>query len=183
MTSSHAPSSAGGSQALGAGLGAVHVGDASRPGRSAGGARLALVCAKFNGAITERLVAGARRALEDHEVEPSTVEMAWVPGAFELPVAAARFARSGGADAVVALGAVIRGETAHFDYVAGPCAEGLQRVAIDTGVPVVLGVLTTEDVDQALERSADDETNKGYEAVVTALEMVDLLDRLPPPKD
>jgi 6,7-dimethyl-8-ribityllumazine synthase len=183
LTSSHAPSASGGPEALGAGLGAVHVGDASRPGPSAGGARLALVCAKFNGAITERLMAGARRALEDHGVELSRVEVAWVPGAFELPVAAARFARSGGADAVVALGAVIRGETAHFDYVAGPCAQGLQRVALDTGVPVVLGVLTTEDVDQALARSADDETNKGYEAVVTALEMIDLLDRLPPPKD
>lgn len=181
--SSHAPSSGGRLEDLGAGFAKSNVGDASRPGRVAGGARLALVCAKFNGAITERLVAGARRAVVDHEIEPSNVELCWVPGAFEIPIVAARLARSGGADAVVALGAVIRGETAHFDYVAGPCAEGLQRVALDTGVPVVFGVLTTEDVDQALARSAEDETNKGYEAVVTALEMVDLLDMLPPTKD
>lgn len=183
MTSSHAPSSSTGPAALGARVGKAHVGDPARPGGAVGGVRLAIVCAKFNGAITERLVAGALRALEDFAVDASTVEMVWVPGAFELPLAAARLARSGGTDAVVALGAVIRGETAHFDYVAGPCAEGLQRVAVDTGVPVVFGVLTTEDVDQALERSGDDSSNKGYEAVVTALEMVDLLDRLPPSKD
>jgi 6,7-dimethyl-8-ribityllumazine synthase len=184
VTGSHVPAlSPRALEELGAQVGTSHVGEPSRPGSAGAGARLALVCAKFNGDITERLVRGALRAVRRHGVDPSTVEMAWVPGAFELPVAASRLARSGAVDAVVALGAVIRGETAHFEYVAGPCADGLQRVALDTGVPVVLGVLTTEDVDQALARSEDDESNKGYEAVTTALEMIDVLDRLPPPKD
>ena len=161
--------------AIGARVGAWREG---RPaGAGPGVARLALVCAKFNGGVTARLVDGALRAVADAGVDPGVVEVAWVPGAFELPLAAARCA--GGADAVIALGAVIRGDTAHFEYVAGPCAEGLQRVALDTGVPVVFGVLTTEDVDQALARSGDGVDNKGYEAALTALEMVDLLAGLP----
>ena len=164
-------------RALATEVGASHDG---RPQRAAaGGARLALVCAKFNGGITERLVDGALRAFHDSGLDATAVEMAWVPGAFELPLAADRFARSGRVDAVVALGAVIRGETAHFDYVAGGCATGLQRVALHSGVPVVFGVLTTDDVAQALARSAQGTGNKGYEAVVTALEMVDLLSLLP----
>jgi 6,7-dimethyl-8-ribityllumazine synthase len=113
--------------------------------------------------------------LADTGASTASVTVAWVPGAFELPLVAARLASAGRADAVVALGAVIRGETAHFDYVAGPCAYGLQRVAVETGVPVVFGVLTTEDVDQALARSGEGPDNKGYEALATALEMVDLL--------
>ena len=163
--------------AIGARVGASHEGRPAGAGR--GVARLALVCAKFNGGITARLVDGALRALADAGVDPGAVEVAWVPGAFELPLAAARCAGTGGVDAVIALGAVIRGDTAHFEYVAGPCAEGLQRVALDTGVPVVFGVLTTEDVDQALARSGDGVDNKGYEAALTALEMVDLLAGLP----
>ena len=115
---------------------------------------MALVCAKFNGGITERLLDGALAGLEANGVKPATVTVAWVPGAFELPLAATRLAESGAVDAVVALGAVIRGETAHFDFVAGECASGLQRVALDTGVPVVFGVLTTDTVDQALDRCA-----------------------------
>ncbi|MDE3087736.1 MAG: 6,7-dimethyl-8-ribityllumazine synthase [Acidobacteriota bacterium] len=162
---------------VGTRVGASHEGSAARAGRAVG--RLALVCAKFNGGITERLVDGALRALAEAGVDPKSVEVAWVPGAFELPLAAARFARSGSTEAVIALGAVIRGETAHFDYVAGPCAEGLQRVAVDTGVPVVFGVLTTEDVDQALARAGEGADNKGYEAALTALEMVDLLAGMP----
>lgn len=145
---------------------------------AAAGARLALVCAKFNGAITERLAEGALRALSDNGLATGTLEVAWVPGAFELPLVSQRVARSGRTDAVVALGAVIRGETAHFDYVAGQCAAGLQRVALDTGVPVVFGVLTTENVEQALARSGPGSDNKGYESVVTALEMIDLLGAL-----
>jgi len=156
-------------------VGASHVGDA------VGEARVALVCAKFNGGITERLVEGALAGLEARAVKAATVTVAWVPGAFELPMAAMRLAASGAVDAVVALGAVIRGETAHFDFVAGECASGLQRAALDTGVPVVFGVLTTDTVDQALARSSGGESNKGYEAVLTALEMVDLLRKFPPP--
>ena len=148
---------------------------AARPG----GARVALVCAKFNGGITERLVDGALEALAAHGVPSESVEVAWVPGAFELPLAVARLAGSDRVDAVLALGAVIRGETAHFEYVAGPCASGLAEVALRTGVPVVFGVLTTEDVAQALARSEKGVDNKGYEAAVTALEMIDLLGRLP----
>lgn len=148
-----------------------------------GGARLALVCAKFNGGITERLLDGALEAFAAHGVPAAALEVAWVPGAFELPLAASRLAGSGRIDAVVALGAVIRGDTAHFDYVAGPCATGLSRVALDTGVPVVFGVLTTEDVAQALARSEKGADNKGYEAAVTALEMIDLLGQLPAKPD
>lgn len=187
MTSSDTTAlSPGAVEGVAARVGGSHQGQPGRAARSAGaggdGVRVALACAKFNGAITERLVDGALRALSDAGLPPAAVEVAWVPGAFELPLAAQRLARSGVA-AVVALGAVIRGETAHFEHVAGPCATGLQRVALDTGVPVVLGVLTTEDVDQALARSGPGAENKGYEAAVTALEMVDLLDGLPKAAD
>ncbi|HML01067.1 MAG TPA: 6,7-dimethyl-8-ribityllumazine synthase [Acidimicrobiales bacterium] len=168
---------AGAVEALSAEVGESHDGRSERA--AAGGARLAMVGAKFNGGITTRLFDGALRALRHRGLDPSTVEVAWVPGAFELPLAADRFARSGRFDAVVALGAVIRGETAHFDYVAGGCATGLQRVALQSGVPVIFGVLTTDDVPQALARSAEGTDNKGYEAVVSALEMVDLLSLLP----
>ncbi|HLX88800.1 MAG TPA: 6,7-dimethyl-8-ribityllumazine synthase [Acidimicrobiales bacterium] len=144
-----------------------------------GGARIAMVCAKFNGGITERLLHGALEALAECGLPSANVEVAWVPGAFELPVTASRLAASGRIDAVIALGAVIRGDTAHFEYVAGPCATGLAQVALETGVPVVFGVLTTEDVAQALARSEKGADNKGWEAACTALEMVDLLGRLP----
>lgn len=152
-------------------VGASHGGSVTAP------ARVALACAKFNGAITERLVEGALAGLKDHGVALDSVTVAWVPGAFELPLAASRLCRTH--DAVIALGAVIRGDTAHFDFVAGECASGLQRVALDTGVPVVFGVLTTDTVAQALQRSAPGDGNKGYEAAVVALEMVALLRALP----
>ena len=148
-------------------------GDASRAP-----ARIAFVCAKFNGAITLRLLEGGLACLVEHGVDESTVTVAWVPGAFEVPCAAKALASSGRFDAVVALGAVIRGDTPHFDFVAGECASGLARVALDTGVPVVFGVLTTDDVDQALERSGAGAQNKGAESAFTALEMADLLSRL-----
>jgi 6,7-dimethyl-8-ribityllumazine synthase len=137
-----------------------------------------VICAKFNGGISARLCHGALDALVAHEIPPDSVSVAWVPGAFELPLAAMRSVREGAADAVVCLGAVIRGDTAHFDFVAGECASGLQRVNLDTGIPVVFGVLTTDTVAQALERSVPGPTNKGYEAAVTALEMIDLLPQL-----
>ncbi len=152
---------------------------ASHVGSVASEARVALVCAKFNGGITERLLEGALAGLEASGIKATTVTVAWVPGAFELPLAAMRLAESGTVDAVVALGAVIRGETAHFDFVAGECASGLQRAALDTGVPVVFGVLTTDTVDQALARCGAGASNKGYEGVATALEMADLLRTLP----
>ncbi len=147
------------------------------------GARIAVACSMFNGGITARLLDGALRGLAERGVERGSVSVAWVPGAFELPIAARRFAASGEIDAVICLGAVIRGETAHFEYVAGECSAGAQRVALDSGVPIMLGVLTTETLEQAGERSDPDDmkSNKGYEAAVGALEMVDLLRQLPRP--
>jgi 6,7-dimethyl-8-ribityllumazine synthase len=143
------------------------------------GVRVAVVCGRFNDLITNRLLEGALGGLSDHGVAEDDVTVAWVPGAFEIPLAAKQCAQSGRYEAVVCLGAVIRGDTAHFEYVAGPCAEGIQRAALDTGVPIVFGVLTTENLDQALSRSDLDGENKGAEAAATALEMVDLLKRLP----
>ena len=143
------------------------------------GMRVAIVCGRFNDLITNRLLEGALGGLGVHGVKESDVIVAWVPGAFEIPVAAKRCAASGAFDAVVTLGAVIRGDTAHFEYVAGPCAEGIQQAALETGVPIVFGVLTTENLDQALQRSDREGDNKGEEAAHTALEMVDLLRRLP----
>jgi 6,7-dimethyl-8-ribityllumazine synthase len=155
-------------------VGAAYDGEGHAPG-----AHVAVVCAKFNGGITERLLDGALAGFEAHGVAPASVALAWVPGAFEIPLAAWRLAASGRVDAVVALGAVIRGDTPHFDFVAGQCASGLQRAALDTGVPVVFGVLTTDTVDQALARSGEGVDNKGYEAARSALEMADLLGKLP----
>ena len=137
--------------------------------------RIAIAASRFNAFIVEQLVEGARDALARRGVEPTLV---WVPGAFELPLAADRLAASGRFDAVIALGAVIRGGTPHFDFVAGACADGLGRVALDRGVPVSFGVLTTDDVGQALERPGTGEGNKGFDAAVTALEMVATLREL-----
>ena len=143
------------------------------------GVRVAVICARFNDLITLRLLEGALDGLGRHGVREQDVTVAWVPGAFEIPLAAKQCAASGRFDAVICLGAVIRGDTAHFEYVAGPCAEGIQRAALDTGVPIVFGVLTTENLDQALIRSDVEGDNKGDEGARTALEMVDLLRRLP----
>jgi 6,7-dimethyl-8-ribityllumazine synthase len=142
------------------------------------GMRVAVVCGRFNDLITNRLLEGAMAGLEAHGVAPDDVALAWVPGAFEIPVAAKTFAETGRYDAVVALGAVIRGDTAHFEYVAGPCAEGISQAALETGIPMVFGVLTTENLDQALARSEPDGENKGEESARTAIEMVDLLRRI-----
>ena len=141
------------------------------------GTRVGLVCGRFNDLITNRLLEGAENALAVHGVAEADVVTVWVPGAFEAPLAAQALVRSGQVDAVVCLGAVIRGETGHYDLVAGECARGIQQVQLETGVPVVFGVLTTEDLDQALARSGDGD-NKGEECVRTALEMVNLLRRV-----
>jgi 6,7-dimethyl-8-ribityllumazine synthase len=142
------------------------------------GCRIAVVCARFNDLVTERLLAGALDVLERHGTAPADVLVTWVPGSFEIPLVAQRLAASGRFDAVVALGAVIRGATGHYDMVAGQCAAGVQRAALDTGVPVVFGVLTTDTIEQAIERAGTKAGNKGADAAVTALEMVDLLHRL-----
>jgi 6,7-dimethyl-8-ribityllumazine synthase len=139
--------------------------------------RFAIAVARFNRDITEALLDGAETVLRKHDAVD--VSVAWVPGAFELPLVAQRFARSGAVDAVICLGAVVRGDTPHFEYVAGEVAAGIQRVTIDTGVPVVFGVLTVDTHEQALERVGGKEGHKGEEAALTAIEMVSLLKGLP----
>lgn len=141
--------------------------------------RFAVVCGRFNGHVTLRLLEGARRGFADCSVAEGDVHVHWVPGAFELPLAAKTFAQTGRYDAVLALGCVIRGDTAHFEYVAGQAAEGLQRAGLDTGVPCVFGVLTTEDLQQALDRSeGPGGHNVGEEGARTAVEMAQLLARV-----
>jgi len=142
------------------------------------GLRLGIACARFNGGITLRLLDGAVVAAGQLGVDLSDVVVAWVPGAFELPLAAKAMIDSG-LDAVIALGAVIRGETGHYDFVAGECARGLQDVSLASTKPVIFGVLTTDTVDQALERSVEGAGNKGAEALETAVEMVRLLQSAP----
>ena len=146
------------------------------------GLRVALVASRFNDTITNRLVDGATDALRRHGVDDESVDLAWTPGAFELPLVAARLAASGNYDAVITLGAVIRGATGHYDFVAGQCAAGVQRASMDTGVPIVFGVLTTDTIEQAVERSGTKAGNKGFESAVTAIEMANLLSGLPKPQ-
>ncbi|MGH9070226.1 MAG: 6,7-dimethyl-8-ribityllumazine synthase [Acidimicrobiales bacterium] len=146
------------------------------------GLRVALACSRFNRFITDRLLAGATEALVSHGVDPAAITVAWAPGAFELPLVAMRFAASGQVDAVVCLGAVIRGATGHYEQVASQCAAGIQRAQLDTGVPVVFGVLTTESAEQAIERSDIARQNKGAEVACAAIEMAGLLRRLPEPR-
>jgi 6,7-dimethyl-8-ribityllumazine synthase len=138
--------------------------------------RVGLACAEFNGGITDRLLTAALDALAEAGCDLSRAVVVWAPGAFELPVVAQALAVSDAVDAVICLGAVIRGDTGHYDFVAGECASGLQRVQLDTGVPIVFGVLTTDTVDQALVRSGDDASNKGREAAATALKTLAALD-------
>jgi 6,7-dimethyl-8-ribityllumazine synthase len=144
----------------------------------ASGMRLAIVAGRFNDDVTMLLLDGAVEALRGHGLDPATVPVVWVPGAFEIPLAAKRLAESGEHDAVICLGAVIRGDTPHFEYVAGACASGISRIALDTGVPIAFGVLTTDDREQAFARTGGAEGNKGAEAAATAVEMVDLLRQL-----
>ena len=143
------------------------------------GLRVAVVASRFNDFIVRRLLDGALDALHRHGVDPGDVTVAWVPGAWEVPLAASRLAASGRYDALVTLGAVIRGATGHYDLVAGQAAAGVARVGLDSGLPVTFGVLTTETIEQAVERAGSKAGNKGAEAAVTAIEMADLLRRLP----
>ena len=133
------------------------------------GLTFAIVVARFNGTITEKLLEGAREALE--KAGAAGLQVFHVPGAFELPLAAMKLARRGGFNAIIALGAVVRGDTPHFEYVAGEAARGLQRVALDTGVPVAFGVLTTDTMEQAEARAGGAAGNKGFDAAMTAIEM------------
>jgi 6,7-dimethyl-8-ribityllumazine synthase len=137
--------------------------------------RFAIVVARFNGLITERLLAGAWEAFGLHGVEAEQVDIAYVPGSFEIPLVARRLAQTGRYAAIICLGAVVRGETAHFEHVAGQAAAGVARTGYECGLPVIFGVLTTNTVEQALDRAGVKSGNAGYQAVVDAIEMADLL--------
>ena len=143
--------------------------------------RVAIVAGRFNETIVKQLVEGALDCLRRHNVKESDVHVVWVPGAFEIPSTAKRLALSGEVDAIVCLGAVIRGETAHFDYVAGHASNGIGAVALETGLPITNGVLTTENVAQATDRAGGKMGNKGFEAALAALEMTSLFAALPKP--
>ncbi len=140
--------------------------------------RFALVVSRFNDFVVEPLVRGAVDALKRHGGAEKQIEIVRVPGAFDIPVVARKLAQSRRYDALVALGAVIRGETPHFDYVAGECASGLARIALESGVPIGFGVLTTDTVEQAVDRAGGKAGNKGADAALAALEMANLLRRL-----
>jgi 6,7-dimethyl-8-ribityllumazine synthase len=145
---------------------------------SVDGARFAIVVARFNTAITAALLEGAVATLTEHGVADDHVSVVQVPGAFEIPITAKRLAASGRYEAIIALGAVVRGGTPHFEYVAGECARGVSRVALDENVPVIFGVLTTDTDGQARDRAGGKDGNKGSEAAHAGLEMVSLLRRL-----
>ena len=140
--------------------------------------RFAIVAARFNDFIVDSLIRGALEALQRHGASEKQIELIRVPGAFEMPLAVQKLLAARRHDAVIALGAVIRGATPHFQYVAGECASGLSRVALESGVPIAFGVLTTDTIEQAVERAGAKSGNKGAEAAVTAIEMANLLRRL-----
>jgi 6,7-dimethyl-8-ribityllumazine synthase len=148
---------------------------------NADGLRIAVAVSRWNEFITKPLLEGACDALRRHGCNESGVDVVWVPGAFELPLVCRQLAASGRYDAVVALGAVIRGATTHYELVAGECASGIQRASADTGVPIAFGVLTTETIEQAIERAGSKAGNKGAEAALTAVEMVTLLRQIDKP--
>lgn len=143
--------------------------------------RIAIVASRFNEALVERLVEGAIDCVARHGVPDEYISVTWVPGAFELPMAAKRLAASGEVDAVVCVGAVVRGDTPHFDFVAGAAAHGITDAALETGVPITFGVLTTDDADQAADRAGGKMGNKGAEAALAAIEMANLFAALPKP--
>ena len=138
------------------------------------GLRIGIVAGRFNELIVSRLVGGALDALKRHGVSEEKVDLAWVPGAFEIPLIAKKMAESGRYDAVITLGAVIRGATPHFDYVCSECAKGVASLSLSTGIPVIFGVLTTDTIEQAIERAGTKAGNKGWEAAAAAIEMANL---------
>ncbi|MBS2969471.1 6,7-dimethyl-8-ribityllumazine synthase [Metabacillus sp. KIGAM252] len=139
------------------------------------GLKVGIVVGRFNEFITSKLLGGAQDALKRHGAEDENVEIAWVPGAFELPLIAKKMAESGKYDAVITLGTVIRGSTSHYDYVCSEAAKGVANASASSGIPVIFGVLTTETIEQAIERAGTKAGNKGWEAAVSAIEMANLL--------
>ncbi|QAT43103.1 6,7-dimethyl-8-ribityllumazine synthase [Aminipila luticellarii] len=139
------------------------------------GIRVGIVASRFNELIVSKLLLGAVDGLTRHDVEEEHIEVAWVPGAFEIPLMASKMARSGKYDAVICLGAVIRGSTTHYDYVCNEVSKGIAHVGAEAGIPVMFGVLTTENIEQAIERAGTKAGNKGYDCALGAIEMVNLL--------
>lgn len=137
--------------------------------------RVGIVIARFNDFITSRLLGGARDALIRHGVKEEDIHVAWVPGAFEIPLIASKMAESKKYDAVICLGAVIRGNTSHYDYVCSEVSKGIANVSLNSGVPVMFGVLTTENIEQSIERAGTKAGNKGFDCAVSAIEMVNLI--------
>ena len=144
----------------------------------ADGAKIGIVASRFNEFIVSKLISGARDGLVRHNVEDDDITLAWVPGAFEIPVMAKKMAESGKYDAVICLGAVIRGATSHYDYVCAEVSKGIASVSLETGVPVMFGVVTTDNIEQAIERAGTKAGNKGYDCAMGALEMIDLMKQL-----
>lgn len=142
------------------------------------GKKFGIVAGRFNELITSKLVGGALDCLERHGVSQKDITMCWVPGSFEIPVAAQRMARSKKYDAIICLGTVIRGSTPHFDYVAAEVSKGIAKVSLDESLPVIFGVLTTDTIEQAVERAGTKAGNKGWDAALSALEMADLFTKL-----
>ena len=142
------------------------------------GRKFAIVVARFNEFITSKLLGGARDSLARHGVDMADVDVAWVPGSFEIPLVAKRLASTGRYDAVICLGAVIRGATPHFDYVAAEVSKGIANASFQTGVPIIFGVLTTDTIEQAIERAGTKAGNKGFDAAEAAIEMADLLESI-----
>jgi 6,7-dimethyl-8-ribityllumazine synthase len=145
---------------------------------SSNGIKVGIVAARFNEFITSKLLAGALDALRRHDVEEKNIDTAWVPGAFEIPLVADKMAKSGKYDAVICLGAVIRGATTHYDFVCNEVSKGIATVSLKYSIPVLFGVLTTENIEQAIERAGSKAGNKGFECAVSAIEMVNLINEM-----
>lgn len=146
---------------------------------TARGRRFAIAASRFNELVVKSLVAGSVDCLRAHGISDEDLDMAWAPGSFELPLVARRLAATGAYDAVICLGAVVRGETAHFDHVAGQAAAGIRAASDETGVPVIFGVLTTDTFEQAMDRAGGKHGNRGWDAAMAAMEMASLLEQLP----
>jgi 6,7-dimethyl-8-ribityllumazine synthase len=145
------------------------------------GLKIGIIISRFNEFITSKLLGGAMDTLERHGVNTEDVEIAWVPGSFEIPIAADKMASSGKYDAVICLGALIRGSTPHFDYIAAEASKGIAQVGMKTGVPTIFGVITTENIEQAIERAGTKAGNKGADAAVSAIEMANLFKEMGKP--
>ncbi|MEG2011883.1 MAG: 6,7-dimethyl-8-ribityllumazine synthase [Anaerovoracaceae bacterium] len=140
--------------------------------------RVGIVAARFNEFITSKLIGGAMDGLKRHDVKDENISLAWVPGAFEIPLIAQKMAKSGKYDAVICLGAVIRGNTTHYDYVCSEVSKGVANVSLNSDIPVMFGVLTTENIEQAIERAGTKAGNKGFDCAVGAIEMVNLINEI-----